>query len=165
MNAKAYIRIILTGLFSVFLGLYSSAACIGLYEAAKKASQTAADTGEISIDGADLSPFFILGGYVFSGILELIGFIVYIIIILISSIIAVLILRALLIKEASVNPAEYKISMYIILGAAVISVLVTLIMTRFSGLIPIIAFTLIWLLFLTLVYLVRLKDLSGRQNH
>ena len=160
MKVRAYIRMIITALGSVFLGAVSVSLASNLFSAYDKAAHMMENSSPVIVDGEDFSVLFRAGGFIFGNILGFIVYLVSIVGLIVLSVIFSLILRALLIKEKAVTPLELRFSAFAVIGAGLVSVIVSLIMSKGVGLALILIANVLWLIFPMLMYIVRLKDLK-----
>ena len=161
MKVRAYIRMIITALGSLFLGAVSVSLASNLFSAYVKAAHMMENSSPVIVDGEDFSALFRAGGFIFGNILGFIVYLVSIVGLIVLSVIFSLILRALLIKEKAVTPLELRFSAFAVIGAGLVSVIVSLIMSKGVGLALILIANALWLVFPILMYIVRLKDLKA----
>lgn len=116
-------------------------------------SEAVTDT-ELYMDGTDLSLFTTLMGYGVNGILGLVNFVVYAVVLFVGAWLLVLLLRAIGIHKGTViAAAEHRICSIMTAAAAVVSVVIGLILTHGTGAVTLIVFTVLWLFPLWLIYL------------
>ncbi len=118
------------------------------------------DIGNVYIDGSDFTLFFRLLGYGANGLIAMLYIfliILYVVIIVVLSIIPTLVLRFVgLRKKYIVTEDEHKFTKYLYYIAMGISLVSSLILTRFVGIIPCLLFNAAWALSL-LIYVCGVK--------
>ena len=118
------------------------------------------DIDNVNIDGSDFTPIFRLLGYGANGLLALTYFlfiILFVFIIVVLSIIPTLVLRFVgLRKRYIVTEDEYNFTKYLYFIAMGISLVISLILTRFVGIIPCLLFNAAWALILC-IYICEVK--------
>ena len=118
------------------------------------------NVGDVTIDGADFSPFIILMGYSINGIMSVVALILIIIYLLVETvmtIIPVIILRLIgLRKRYAYNDDEYVLVKSLYVFNIGLSFILSFLFTRFVGIIPVILFNIDWILII-LIYVTCLK--------
>ena len=113
------------------------------------------DIDDIYVDGSDFTWAVRLMGYAANGailVVFVILMILFMVLITVATIIPIVLLRLLgLNKKYAVTEEEYKLTKYIYLTAIGLSLVISLILTRFTGIIPAVLFTLAWSL-VALIY-------------
>ena len=150
-------------LWCIYLGAGFSSSLEGQDSLSQYVKNRMVDTDDInnvSIDGSDFTPIFRLLGYGANGALALLYFffiILFVLIIVVLSIIPTLVLRyAGLRKKYIVTEDEYNFTKYLYFIAIGISLVISLILTRFVGIIPCLLFNAAWALILR-IYISEVK--------
>ena len=150
-------------LWCIYLGAGYSYSLEGQDSMSQHVSHNMVDTDDInnvSIDGSDFTPIIRLLGYGANGLLTLLYFffiILFILIIVVLSIIPTLVLRYVgLRKKYIVTEDEYNFTKYLYFIAMGISLVISLILTRFVGIIPCLLFNATWALILR-IYICEVK--------
>ena len=116
------------------------------------------DSGEIYIDGSDFTLLFKMMAFGMNSAMAVFLGIVYFVIVLIAGAILIIPFRLIGIrKDSRITIQEYKISKIIICASSPVSVVVGLILSRFSGAVYILTYTAVWVCLIIFVYLLALK--------
>lgn len=163
MTTNARLRLIafisLTVVLSIFCAMYSDEAHSILYPATGMAD----DMGDIYIDGSDFTGIFQLGVTAFEGLLGIIVYAVYEIIVIFGALISYLILRFSSIRKTTmITPLEWKISRIVFWAVPLAAFIVSIFLTGISFLLCSLLLFAPIVLFSGLIYILPLrKRLSG----
>lgn len=144
MNRGGIIRIVIWIVIVLILLYFSIGYSYEVFRA-EAALIDPSDTHEITVDNEDFTPVVTLLEYGVNGVFTLINQAAYAIIILIVSILLILPFRLIgLNKKRKITRKEYVIYQYSFIGVFVLALMISVILTRFTGLLTILLYNGIW---------------------
>ncbi|MCR5122760.1 MAG: hypothetical protein K6B74_10105 [Ruminococcus sp.] len=154
MDRTAKIRITVFVIILLILAYFSAGYAFSLYSSGAHAHIVDTENMDVQIDGSDFTPLFQLFGY---GINSLLGFLlygIYAIVIILISLLLIIPFRLISLRKTTVlSAAEYRLSKLILLAVTVLSVLVGLILTHGTYIMPLLIYTAIWAVLALLIYI------------
>ena len=115
-------------------------------------------SGELIIDGTDMTPLADLATSGLSGLASLAEGVFYAFIIAVASLVPILLLRLIGVrKDTRISKKEFYISLIIFLSGICLSVVIGFIITKLSAIIPPVFFSAIWAL-INLIYILSIRS-------
>ena len=148
------IRHIVTCLVLAFLSYLAVSSSVGLYNLEHAPSQFVSSA---YVDGTDMSSLAELGESAVSGATAFVTSVGYGVLIFAASLISSLILTLVFVRKVASHNVAFKATMCIYIAFVALSLLLSLILTRFAEVIPSLIYTGIWALVVGLVYLLPLR--------
>ncbi|MDD6571240.1 MAG: hypothetical protein PUF12_02505 [Thermoflexaceae bacterium] len=144
MNREGIIRIVFYSIIVLILLYFSIGYSFEVYRSCSPIIDVSG-AHDIVVDDTDFSPLVMLLGYGVNGVLLFITQGLYAIIILIVSALFFLPFRFIgLNKKNNVTLTEYAIYKYSFIGALILSLIISAILTKFTGLLMIVLYNGIW---------------------
>ena len=166
MGNSGKIRVVVFTLILIILAYFS----IGYtgevyYTGLKSVVVDVDDINYISVDGADVTPLCRFLGLGLNSMLAMFAYFVYTLIILLTSIFLLVPLRLIGIKESTIiSETEQKISKRIFIGMIFLSLIVGMVLTRGTFILPLCIYTLIWSVMTWLIYIQRVCSVVDEEN-
>ncbi len=159
MSRTAKIRTAAFVIILLILAYFSAGYAFSLYSSGANAHIIDTEGMNVNIDGSDFTPLFRLFG---DGINSLFGFLmcgIYAIVMVILSLLLILPLRLIGVRKTTVLSAmEYRISKCILPVVSVLSVIIGLILTRGTYIVPLLIYTAIWSGLALLIYILGISE-------
>ena len=151
MDKAGTARIIVLAVILIVLSYWAAGSAYGIYTAGKIEQLT--NSGEVTIDGADFTPILDLAGYGANSFIGFLTSVAYGIVIAILSIILTITFRLIAIRNDSViSTLEKRATKWIFISILALSVIISLVITRGSVIIPLLIYSLTWALPAFLIY-------------